>query len=155
MAKILTLSNLTFQTTCPVFALQSASWLDALGLIQCFHHSRFHLSLWHLIGSYYPCHQNLPPQGLRVCHAISHYNGNALATIVHLCVSVLYCQTLWQPSLIRMQGLSLHISLCTCECSFHPHIYNSGQEGIYHLTILGGNYFIILHTQPCHLLPWW
>ena len=99
----------------------------------------------HPTGGYYPCHQNLPPQGLRVCHAVSHYNTDTLAAAAHCCVSILYCQTLGQWSLISTKGLGHHIQPCTCECGLCPCVYDSGQEGNNHLTVLGGNYFITFH----------
>ena len=95
-AKILSHSILTFQTDFPTSVLQSTSVSGCLGLIQCIYHSRPHLWLWHLIGSYYPCHQNLFLQSLRVCHTVSHYASDILAAIGHFSVSVLYHQTLGQ-----------------------------------------------------------
>ena len=81
------------QTASPAPVLWSALSLNALGLIQCIYHVRLHLQLRHLIGSYYYCHWDLLLQSLRVHRTISHYNGNTLAAIAHLCVSILYHQT--------------------------------------------------------------
>ena len=145
VAKFLTHSNLTFQTTSPAFALLSASVTGCTGPYPMPQYLGSHLWLLHLIGSYYPCHWNLPPQGLGVHHAISHYDSDTLAAAVHLNVSILYCQTLGQWSLISMQGLGNHIQPHTCECSLHPCMHDSGWKGINHLTVLGGNYFIIFH----------
>ena len=117
--------------------------LDAVGLIQHVYHSRQHLQLWYSIGNYYSCHHNLFLQILRVCHTISHYNNDILAAIAHLSVSVLYHQTLGLWPLFSMQVMSHHIQPHTSECGLHLCMYNSGWEGINHLTIFGGDYFII------------
>ena len=145
VAKILTHLNLTFRTTSPVFALWTASVAGCPGPHPMPQSSQSHLWLQHLICCYYPCHWNLPPQGLKVCCAISHYDSDGLAATVHLSVSVLYCQAFGQWSLVSMQGLGHHIQPCTSECSRHPCMHDSGWEGINSLTVLGGNYFIVFH----------
>ena len=94
--------------------------LDALDLIQCVNHSRPYLWLWHLIGSYHSCHWDLLLQSLRVYHTIPHYDGDSLAAIAHLGVSIVYCQILGQWSFVNTQGLSHHIQPHTGECSLCP-----------------------------------
>ena len=65
-----------------------------MDLIKCIHHARSHMYLRHMIYSYHSCHWDLPLQGLRVSHTIPYHDGKILATIVHIGVGVLYCQTL-------------------------------------------------------------
>ena len=142
MAELLIHSNLISQTAFPVFALWSASVSGCPG--PCPMLPSFQVS------SVAPApHWQLPPlpqesssKSKGIPYYFSPWWWHSCCHCTSQCkYSVL--SDLGAMVLHQHAGPESSHSTWPGECSLHPHMYDSEQEGINHLTTLGGDYFIV------------